>query len=106
MPSHSRCRQGGGEDSKGASQARSPTYGWTAWDGELPVRPDFQGWSSAPRGQFRPAHAATTNIAPLPQIYRFWSAACRSDVLTWRQQCKDRGETPLGLCVTPLQGCC
>eukprot|EP00971_Amphidinium_carterae_P018619 367147-Amphidinium_carterae.1 len=25
-----------------------------------------------------------------------WSAACRSDVLAWRQLCKDHGETPVG----------
>eukprot|EP00971_Amphidinium_carterae_P332197 6466234-Amphidinium_carterae.1 len=35
-------------------------------------------------------------IALLPQVYRLGSAPCRSDVFTWRQLCKERGETPLG----------
>eukprot|EP00971_Amphidinium_carterae_P339118 6476750-Amphidinium_carterae.1 len=40
-------------------------------------------------GQRRP-------IAPLPQVYRLWSAACKKDALQWRQVCRDRGEVPVG----------
>eukprot|EP00971_Amphidinium_carterae_P318382 6328237-Amphidinium_carterae.1 len=35
-------------------------------------------------------------IVLLPQVYRLRSACCRADVLSWRQLCKDRCETPVG----------
>eukprot|EP00971_Amphidinium_carterae_P026180 516378-Amphidinium_carterae.1 len=35
--------------------------------------------------------AQRSPIDLLPQVYRFWLACCRADVLKWRQLCKDRG---------------